>query len=107
MPGAAMREANDEAESVPAKPSFERRPAKARQRPAALPKMALAPTFAPLARARAAVAQLVRAPDCGSGGRWFESTQLYQRENMPSSAGAPGHAAQVFSCRGGTWPSPA
>jgi hypothetical protein len=25
----------------------------------------------------AAVAQLVRAPDCGSGGRWFESTQLY------------------------------
>src|SRR5262245_6479123 len=26
----------------------------------------------------AAVAQLVRAPDCGSGGRWFESTQLYQ-----------------------------
>ncbi len=27
----------------------------------------------------AAVAQLVRAPDCGSGGRWFESTQLYQR----------------------------
>jgi hypothetical protein len=20
---------------------------------------------------------LVRAPDCGSGGRWFESTQLY------------------------------
>src|SRR5262245_485167 len=29
-------------------------------------------------RLRAAVAQLVRAPDCGSGGRWFESTQLYQ-----------------------------
>jgi hypothetical protein len=28
----------------------------------------------------AAVAQLVRAPDCGSGGRWFESTQLYQAE---------------------------
>ena len=27
---------------------------------------------------RAAVAQLVRAPDCGSGGRWFESPQLYQ-----------------------------
>ena len=26
----------------------------------------------------AAVAQLVRAPDCGSGGRWFESNQLYQ-----------------------------
>lgn len=27
----------------------------------------------------AVVAQLVRAPDCGSGGRWFEPTQLYQR----------------------------
>ena len=25
----------------------------------------------------AAVAQLVRAPGCGSGGRWFESHQLY------------------------------
>ena len=40
------------------------------------------PRFRPLAEripaARAAVAQLVRAPDCGSGGRWFESTQLYQ-----------------------------
>jgi hypothetical protein len=29
----------------------------------------------------AAVAQLVRAPDCGSGGRWFESTQLYQKSS--------------------------
>jgi hypothetical protein len=29
-------------------------------------------------RSRAAVAQLVRAPDCGSGGRWFNSPQLYQ-----------------------------
>src|SRR5262245_10760071 len=28
-------------------------------------------------RACAVVAQLVRAPDCGSGGRWFEPTQLY------------------------------
>ena len=26
----------------------------------------------------AVVAQLVRAPDCGSGGRWFKPTQLYQ-----------------------------
>jgi hypothetical protein len=34
---------------------------------------------------RAAVAQLVRAPDCGSGGRWFESTQLYQREKPAES----------------------
>jgi hypothetical protein len=33
---------------------------------------------------RAAVAQLVRAPDCGSGGRWFESTQLYQATPSPS-----------------------
>ena len=29
-------------------------------------------------RACAAVAQLVRAPVCGTGGRWFEPTQLYQ-----------------------------
>ena len=29
-------------------------------------------------RPRAAVAQLVRASDCGSEGRWFESTRLYQ-----------------------------
>src|ERR1700723_2385007 len=27
----------------------------------------------------AVVAQLVRAPVCGTGGRWFEPTQLYQR----------------------------
>jgi hypothetical protein len=27
--------------------------------------------------ARAALAQLVRAPDCGSGGRWFEPTRRY------------------------------
>ena len=27
----------------------------------------------------AAVAQLVRAPVCGTGGRWFETTQLYQK----------------------------
>ena len=26
----------------------------------------------------AVVAQLVRAPVCGTGGRWFEPTQLYQ-----------------------------
>ena len=41
-----------------------------------------APTGSPFspgpACADAVVAQLVRAPDCGSGGRWFESTQLYQ-----------------------------
>src|SRR3954464_4255436 len=27
----------------------------------------------------AVVAQLVRAPVCGTGGRWFEPTQLYQQ----------------------------
>src|ERR1043166_6542307 len=32
------------------------------------------PNFRPL---RAAVAQLVRALDCGSRGRWFDPTQLY------------------------------
>lgn len=31
------------------------------------------------ARQDAVVAQLVRAPVCGTGGRWFEPTQLYQR----------------------------
>ena len=30
------------------------------------------------ARQDAVVAQLVRAPVCGTGGRWFEPTQLYQ-----------------------------
>ena len=29
----------------------------------------------------AVVAQLVRAPVCGTGGRWFEPTQLYQQIN--------------------------
>lgn len=48
-----------------------------------LPGTPFAPSFAPLARlfaarACAAVAQLVRAPVCGTGGRWFEPTQLYQ-----------------------------
>ena len=31
------------------------------------------------ARKDAVVAQLVRAPVCGTGGRWFEPTQLYQQ----------------------------
>jgi hypothetical protein len=46
------------------------------------PRFARAFTKAP----RAAVAQLVRAPDCGSGGRWFESTQLYQKNHLISHA---------------------
>src|SRR5215216_1056249 len=43
------------------------------------------PFATPLLRARvryAVVAQLVRAPVCGTGGRWFEPTQLYQ-QNQP------------------------
>ena len=36
----------------------------------------------------AVVAQLVRAPDCGSGGRWFEPTQLYQSRAKPRTANA-------------------
>ena len=31
----------------------------------------------PRATTYAAVAQLVRAPGCGPGGRWFKSSQLY------------------------------
>src|SRR6187551_287978 len=47
-----------------------------------LPNLRPAPRFDPLCEpfARivcAAVAQLVRAPVCGTGGRWFEPTQLY------------------------------
>src|SRR5258708_25082274 len=58
-----------------------------RSRVPALPKAGVAPSFrrirgAPFLRARrpkdAVVAQLVRAPVCGTGGRWFEPTQLYQ-----------------------------
>ena len=44
----------------------------------------LAHSFRPLAArpARCAVvAQLVRAPDCGSGGRWFKPTQLYHSKS--------------------------
>jgi hypothetical protein len=46
-------------------------------------------------RHRAAVAQLVRAPDCGSGGRWFESTQLYQ-QNQSLSSGSGGSIEGAF-----------
>src|SRR4051812_29277157 len=38
----------------------------------------------------AAVAQLVRAPVCGTGGRWFETTQLYHPLHRP-------HAYPVYS----------
>src|SRR6516162_8670281 len=43
-----------------------------------LSKRGRAPRLAPRQTRRAAVAQLVRAPVCGTGGRWFEATQLYQ-----------------------------
>src|SRR6186713_1896208 len=51
-----------------------------------LPKRGVAPSFRPIrdppfsraSRQDAVVAQLVRAPVCGTGGRWFEPTQLYQ-----------------------------
>src|SRR3954463_16369571 len=33
----------------------------------------------------AVVAQLVRAPVCGTGGRWFEPTQLYQQTQQLTS----------------------
>src|SRR5437763_6604803 len=58
-----------------------------------------APFGDPFLRGRqsdAVVAQLVRAPVCGTGGRWFEPTQLYQTlpSDVPdhttgSRAGAP------------------
>jgi hypothetical protein len=50
----------------------------------ALPKAGVAPSFRPVRHPilepvkDAVVAQLVRAPVCGTGGRWFEPTQLYQ-----------------------------
>src|SRR5208282_4428590 len=54
-----------------------------------------------LPRARAAVAQLVRAPDCGSGGRWFESTQLYQQRRrsvlLPRDAAAIGASSESLA----------
>jgi hypothetical protein len=50
-----------------------------------LPKTGVAPSFRPVRHplfqgpaTDAVVAQLVRAPVCGTGGRWFEPTQLYQ-----------------------------
>jgi hypothetical protein len=50
----------------------------------ALPKRGVAPSFPPVREPLfegpakdAVVAQLVRAPVCGTGGRWFEPTQLY------------------------------
>lgn len=68
---------------------------------AALPKPAVAPSFRPVqppletarsgrpqgaARKDAVVAQLVRAPVCGTGGRWFEPTQLYQLNQSDTEA---------------------
>ena len=60
----------------------------------ALPKPAVAPSFppvrAPSERPRyAVVAQLVRAPVCGTGGRWFEPTQLYHYRHMLPRSNEP------------------
>ena len=66
----------------PARPELRRDRARGEAATACLPNRARGPSFRPVMTARcgryAAVAQLVRAPDCGSGGRRFESRQLYQ-----------------------------
>jgi hypothetical protein len=49
-----------------------------------LPSRGVPHSFARTCQRRAAVAQLVRAPDCGSGGRWFDSTQLYHLKYLKS-----------------------
>ena len=62
---------------------------------AALPKAAVAPSFRLVRHPRfvggwpkdAVVAQLVRAPVCGTGGRWFEPTQLYQEYQILTKNG--------------------
>ena len=66
-----------------------------------LPRQAFAPSF-PAPSRHAAVAQLVRAPVCGTGGRWFEPTLLYHpilhpilhpmRDSRRSPAIQPAHA---------------
>jgi hypothetical protein len=55
----------------------------------ALPKRGVAPSFPPVREPLfegpakdAVVAQLVRAPVCGTGGRWFEPTQLYHHRKI-------------------------
>src|SRR5258708_32651665 len=59
----------------------------------ALPKQGVAPSFrlvrSPFLRPAkdAVVAQLVRAPVCGTGGRWFEPTQLYHNKKFPCGSG--------------------
>ena len=57
------------------------------------------PPVAALERAclRAVVAQLVRAPDCGSGGRWFDPSQPYHRRAIESCA--PGYASLSASMK--------
>src|SRR5436305_15274035 len=70
----------------------------------ALPKASVAPSFR-LVRSPffgpakdAVVAQLVRAPVCGTGGRWFEPTQLYQQQKPPGDrrrAAACGSASHL------------
>jgi hypothetical protein len=74
--------------------SFRSRPATCLQsvRVPSLPNSRLAPRVRAAVRAClalcAAVAQLVRAPVCGTGGRWFEPTQLYHLLDRALGAGA-------------------
>ena len=49
----------------------------------------------PRAEACAGVAQLVRAPVCGTGGRWFEPTHLYQINQRLSIEGQVTQKSQV------------
>src|SRR6266540_3971337 len=65
----------------------------------------VAPTFPPLSKSsRAAVAQLVRALDCGSRGRWFESTQLYQIELIVELAAGVTGVARTSEANPGSSP---
>jgi hypothetical protein len=56
-------------------------------------------------RSCAAVAQLVRAPDCGSGGRWFNSPQLYQHKiNNLAQSRAPPTGSKNHTGKSHGWP---
>src|SRR5262249_34217943 len=78
----------------------------------ALPKAGDAPSFRPVQRPfferrlleDAVVAQLVRAPVCGTGGRWFEPTQLYQA--LPQFSFPPRNLSQPPAPRRLAIPTP-
>ncbi len=82
-----------------------------------LPKSGVAPSFRPVRRPPAygrepedaVVAQLVRAPVCGTGGRWFEPTQLYhsgysERQTAADAPAAARHARLSRRRAGGAIP---